>query len=59
MNRTLALKRETLAQLTDGDLAAVAGAGHEITTLLEGEARVPTLPLQWCLVTTPATPVVA
>ena len=58
MNRTLTLRRESLAPLTDGDLAAVAGAGQEIKTVLEcHEAQLPTLPLHWCFVTTPATPV--
>jgi pyruvate/2-oxoglutarate/acetoin dehydrogenase E1 component len=39
MKRTLSLKRETLAPLSDNDLAGVAGAA----------AAVPTTPVQQCL----------
>lgn len=43
MRRTLTLKRETLAELTNAELDAVRGA--ELPT---GETRCPTIPLDYC-----------
>ena len=54
MRRSLTLKRETLAELTDADLAAVAGGSHlcavtDECTHASIDADCPTLPLSPCL----------
>lgn len=52
MKRTLVLKRESLTELTNGDLAAVAGAlsGEctQTTSRVE-DCDLPTLPPHYCL----------
>ncbi len=52
--RRLSLKRETLAELTTGDLAAVVGASGDCTTINEktslvGDCDYETSPLAYCL----------
>ncbi len=54
MRRSLTLKRETLAELTDADLAAVAGGSHlcavtDDCTHASIDADCPTFPLSPCL----------
>lgn len=55
MKRTLVLKRETLTELTNRDLAAVAGAvSGDCTTTTQTTSRaedcdLPTIPVVYCL----------
>ena len=50
--RTLSLKRETLTELTPGELGAVVGASHVGCTVTHGaslDEPCPTLPVFVCL----------
>ncbi|HWL34690.1 MAG TPA: hypothetical protein VNQ77_00715 [Frankiaceae bacterium] len=56
MKRTLTLRRETLSELTSGELGAVVGGTHAGCAVTDGcthgpslDARCPTTPLLPCL----------
>jgi hypothetical protein len=51
MTRSLRLAKETLTDLSAGEMAAVAGAGPALPSLRECplSGAYPTLPVTWCV----------
>jgi hypothetical protein len=54
MRRSLSLKRETLADLTPGELAGIQGGSHVDCTVTHGASfdescPTPTLPVNFCI----------